>query len=75
MASLCFGINIIFLTVHRRSQQSKKEQKEAKAKAKKAEEEKNTSAAEDGNVDLIMEVDTNNENGVDAQTEETKSDT
>ncbi|XP_071517969.1 DNA polymerase epsilon subunit 3 isoform X2 [Panulirus ornatus] len=43
------------LEVHRKSQQSKKEQKEAKAKAKKAEEvDKNMSVAEESSTEMII---------------------
>lgn len=53
--------------MHKKSQQSKKEQKEAKAKAKKAEEvEKNTSRAEDNTEVIIMDVtETDKENDAD----------
>lgn len=58
------------LEVHKKSQQSKKEQKEAKAKAKKTEVvDKSTSFTEEGNTGVtIMDItETGKENGVELQ--------
>lgn len=61
---------LFVFAVHKKTQQSKKEQKEAKAKAKKAQEAETTSAVEESgthNTEAAAaegEVDTNNENGL-----------
>ncbi|KAK4316049.1 hypothetical protein Pmani_012754 [Petrolisthes manimaculis] len=62
------------LEVHKKTQQSKKEQKEAKAKAKKAQESETTGAVEESGADNIEEtstedaVETDKENGLRPET-------